>query len=59
MKYKMNRFQNFSKNSKEMQLFSLEIVNFAMFLDIIVGLVKYTLTAPKLALLGSQISVFD
>jgi len=43
----MNRFQNFLKTSKEMQLFSPQTEKIATFSDIIIELAKYTLTAPK------------
>jgi len=45
------------KNSKEMQLFSPPTKKIATFSEIIVGLAKYTLIAPKLMLLCLQTSI--
>jgi len=40
-----------------MHFFPLQTINFATFLEIIFGFAKYTLSTPKLVLLGSQTSV--
>jgi len=54
----MSSFRNLLKNSKEIQIFTPKTEKILAFLEIIVGLTKCTLTAPKLALLGSQTNVF-